>query len=85
MDITRSEYIPGSYAFGCGCDYDSPYNEDCYFYNEEHDMGVRIPCCSYGKGFNPIAQCPYGCKHFISHADVLKLAMEQLERKQEII
>lgn len=83
FNITQSEYVPGSYAFGCDCGERSPYNEDCYFYEEEHDMGARIPCCSFGDGFNPISQCPYGCKHYLKNSDVYKLVMEQLKKKEE--
>lgn len=35
---------------------------DCFFYDEDHNMGATIPCCSYHGGYG---NCPCdGCEKY---------------------
>lgn len=56
------------------------HKTDCYFYDEEHDMGATIPICSYcGKGLGDCS-CD-DCEKYISKSDVYKLAVEKIDGK----
>lgn len=66
--------------FGCGCTPEQPERkEDCYFYEEDNDMGARIPFCTYHGGYG---ECPCkGCDKYISKANARKIIMEHIKNE----
>ena len=70
-----SNYVCG------GCGYYSDYKEDCYFYNEEHDMGARVPWCGYDRAFKMLNECPENCGHYIPKKNVHGLVRDLLEKR----
>lgn len=72
-----SGYVCG----GCGCDYYSDYKTDCYFYNEEHDMGARIPWCGYESDIKPLNKCPDDCKNYIEKREVYTIVKNHVKEK----
>ena len=70
--------------YGCGSDYQDKYKKDCYFYNEEHDMGATIPFCGYQSYASWVCPCK-DCKHYLSKDTVHDLVMDYIKNKPKEI
>ena len=83
-DNTEIKYPCGQYrTCGCGLDPDQPkYKEDCYFYEETHDMGAIIRYCTQSK--IEWCYCPCEkCDKYISNAEASKIIREYIEKRTE--
>ncbi len=50
--------------FVCSCQpQPSKFREDCYWYDEERDMGARIPFCK-ARDIYPLEKCYIDCMHY---------------------
>jgi len=65
-------------TYSCGCNKQLDYNEDCYFYNEDYDMGATIRFCTYSKIEFGLCPCK-GCTHYLSKNDADKIIRKALE------
>lgn len=66
--------------FSCGCSTEVKERTDCYFYHEEHDMGARIPFCSYHN--KEFGHCPCkDCDKFLSKSEADKIINEYVSAR----
>lgn len=65
----------------CGCgirDMQPERNHDCFFYQEQHDMGATIPCCGYYGGYG---NCPCkGCDKYVGLGTALMVIKTMVDR-----
>lgn len=55
---------------------------DCYFYNEEIDMGAIVSTCYYEN--YPFGYCPCeGCNNFVDRSKTYGIMKEYVNSKQE--
>lgn len=82
MEIPKpSDYVPMPECFlGCGCSIQPKERTDCYFYHEEHDMGARIPFCSYHNGSFGYCPCK-DCDKFLSKSEASKVVWEYVSKR----
>ena len=68
-------------TYGCGLDFSTPkYKEDCYFYEEAHDMGATIRYCTQPEEIK-WGYCPCeGCDKYLSNKEVSKIIREYVEK-----
>jgi len=60
------------------------YRTDCYFYNEDYDMGAIISTCGADANNFVWGKCECSkCKKFLSKADVSKIIREYLKNKEK--
>lgn len=66
----------------CGCSENFRKEKtDCYFYEEEKDMGATVPCCSYYGGYG---NCPCeNCEKHFSKKDAYKIIRDYIDKKDE--
>lgn len=79
FDIKKSEYIPGSFVFGCGCNDRNEFREDCYNYQEIRDMGAHIPTCRLESKLG-MCSCE-GCRKFVSKEEIQNVIHKYLQNK----
>ena len=60
----------------------SSYEESCYFFEYEVDMGGHIPLCSLSGAFEP-QNCNKQCTAFISGSDVFKMVKDKIEKENK--
>lgn len=59
------------------------YQEDCYYFSEEQDVGAHIPCCDRIpgiEGYEP-KSCNKGCPYYISRSKVRELIDKYVEEE----
>lgn len=59
------------------------YQEDCYYFSEEQDMGAHIPCCDRIpgiEGYEP-KNCNKDCPYYISRSKARELIDKYIEEK----
>lgn len=59
------------------------YQEDCYYFSEEQDMGAHIPCCDRIpgiEGYEP-KNCNKDCPYYISRTIARELVGKYVEEK----
>ena len=70
----------------CTCGYSyiqsKSYEDSCYFYDEDIDMGARIPWCSYKSTVDP-ENCNKNCKYYFYRKKVFNLIKEIVENRSE--
>lgn len=79
-------FVTSNIDYICGCGIMSEQLErkrDCFFYQEEHDMGATVPCCRYHGGYG---NCPCkDCDKYVSWgtaAMVIKAMVDRGDFKQ---
>lgn len=66
---------------GCGVNYHEKYNRECYFYDEEQDMGAHIPYCSYLHKLDSF-NCD-GCRYFRNRREIRKRIADMVEEEEK--
>jgi len=60
------------------------HREDCFWYDEDQDMSMRIPVCEY-KTDPPecyIDECPTHCKTYIEREEAMNILREYVRRTE---